>query len=425
METMKEQYSEASETANEWLLLFQIFDDFVEFDDDSDHDDRCNQNRIQMWNSCFLENLREDEIELLFRTTGLTLDKITELPSETLKIVAKRIHEDGRWTRPLDFKNVSFKDIQFDHGLSLGGMIFFNLEFNNCEFENDADLSGIHVIQSLEIKDCKFLAEVSCFGSIVKYGSFKNVVFSDDAHFGESYFDMVDFRSCLFNGITSFEDANLEISSFNGSKFNNTTNFGCTYFSFYVPTFYSTSIHEDTNFSDAIWPNTDPKITYEDGGVAIRAYECLRRAMATQGKLDQEYLFMKQEMAVRRKSDRLGRAIPLYMYGVISDYGWSYLRPTLSLALAWLLGAIYFSLNVCREGSLTPGKLLRCDFDMAALSFSNLFSYLGIGRTLLTDEISKLDSARFAEFIAGTQMVIGPILLFFILLALRNQFRMK
>lgn len=130
-------------------------------------------------------------------------------------------------------------------------------------------------------------------------------------------------------------------------------------------------------------------------------------------------------MAVRRKSDNLGRAIPLYMYGIISDYGWSYLRPTMGLALAWLLGTMYFSFYVCREGSLTPNTLLRCDFDMAALSFSNLFSFLGIGRTLLTDEISKLDNVRFAEFIAGTQMVIGPILLFFILLALRNQFRMK
>lgn len=284
--SMEEHYSETSAAANEWLLLFQIFDDFVEFDDFRGHDDRCTQNRIHMWNSCFIESLKEDEIELLFKTTNLTPDNIRELPSETLKIIAKRIHDDGRWTQPLDFKNVSFKDILFNHGLSLGGMIFFNLEFNNCEFENDTDLSGIHVMQSLEIKDCTFLTEVSCFGSTVENGDFKNVAFSDDAHFGESTFYSVYFRNCTFNGITSFEDAKLEIPSFNGSKFNNTPNFEGTQFLSYVPTFYSASIHEDTNFSDAIWPNPDPKNTYEAGGVAIRAYECLRKAMATQGKLD-------------------------------------------------------------------------------------------------------------------------------------------
>ncbi|MEP3199184.1 MAG: hypothetical protein ABJO57_15005 [Lentilitoribacter sp.] len=425
METMKEEYPDTSHIANEWLLLFEIFAELVECDDLNGYDERCQKNQIQMWNACFTESLSEDDKALLYRTTDLKPDSIPELPSETLKVIAKRIHQDGRWTLPLDFKNISFKDIQFDHGLCLGGMIFFNLEFNNCEFENDTDLSGIHVMHSLEIKDCNFIKEFSCFDSTIEFGDFKNVVFSDDAHFGESDFGMVGFNNCTFQGTATFEDARFEIPSFINSTFSNTTSFENAQFLSYVPTFYSTSIHEDTNFSGAVWPNADPKITGEAGGVSIRAYECLRKIMVTQGKLDQEYLFMKLEMAVRRKSDSLGRTIPLYMYGVLSDYGWSYLRPALGMALIWLLGVVYFSIYVCREGSFTPDKPLRCDFDMMALSFSNLFSFLGIGRTLLTDEISSLDSVPFAEFTAGCQMVIGPILLFFILLALRNQFRMK
>lgn len=76
-------------------------------------------------------------------------------------------------------------------------------------------------------------------------------------------------------------------------------------------------------------------------------------------------------------------------------------------------------------------------FQSVVISFSNLHSFLGINRVFAKNIYAKFDShsdkfGNFSEMsillfniIGGIQSIIGVIILFFLLLTLRNRYRMR
>ena len=129
-------------------------------------------------------------------------------------------------------------------------------------------------------------------------------------------------------------------------------------------------------------------------------------------------------MKCQEAIDGFPTAIPSRFFCILSDYGWSYWRPLVALGLAFYVGWLLLAGSVC-QSEVGIGLVPECSRSMLPVSFSNLFSFLGLSKSILSDEFALLAPHPWAEVIATIQMIFGPIILFFFFLALRNRFRMK
>jgi hypothetical protein len=116
------------------------------------------------------------------------------------------------------------------------------------------------------------------------------------------------------------------------------------------------------------------------------------------------------------------------LYGLLSDYGWDPVRPAIYLVYLWLVGWALIARADCWgyivEHWANPIPTEYVGFwQSCALSFSNLFGFLGLNRTFLWDEIRTL--TVFSQVVSAAQTVFGLILVFLLDLALRNRFRIK
>jgi hypothetical protein len=136
-------------------------------------------------------------------------------------------------------------------------------------------------------------------------------------------------------------------------------------------------------------------------------------------------MFLQLEMKSQERAEGFIQSLPSRLFRYFSDYGWSYVRPVVALIIVWAAAGSYFAASKCGDALSHGADSYSCWLEAFALSFANLFAFLGIGRTLLPDEIAELDGVWWAEAVAGMQMIVGPILIFFVLLAFRNRFRMK
>jgi len=412
---------------NVWMRIFDIMDWSVEVDEpyqfDGTHDKKVSYNRKRMWNSLIAEYISPSQRDILLASGRFDDEELTPLPDEFIRKIANKI--DGL----TDFRKIdlseSDRDSPFDFDLS--GMIFIELVLDNSEINTPLNLDDTFILERLSIQDCTFSSNISmCRAHIEKLANFRSSEFLGSFNAADSYINTAQFEYCHFEGKTNFQSAKISETSFSNANFKSETNFELAVFSKLAPKFYSTILHEDTSFQSVSWPLPISSTKTTDGpGAFIRAYECLRRHMAQQNKAQQEYVFLRLEMKCRKMEENFAGAMALWTYGLISDYGWSFIRPLLGVALVWVFGSVYFGFSVCGGHELGSVDLTNCSASMMAVSFSNLFSFLGIGRSFLGEELAQLNGSRFSELVGGIQMVFGPIFLFFILLALRNRFRMK
>jgi hypothetical protein len=102
------------------------------------------------------------------------------------------------------------------------------------------------------------------------------------------------------------------------------------------------------------------------------------------------------------------------LYGLLSNYGRSYLRPLLGLLVTFVAGAVEM---------LPRLGLTKCCLAVG-LSFANTFSVLGFRKDLIDPHV--IDGLSVAlSVIAVLQTVAGIVFLFLFGLAIRNRFRIK
>ena len=174
----------------------------------------------------------------------------------------------------------------------------------------------------------------------------------------------------------------------------------------------------------AQWPKVDP----DEAGQDKSAYRRLRQVSASQHNPEAEHFFLRQEMACDAvlKEDWLSRFI-VRSYGAVSGYGYSVARPGSVLLALWLGPALYFLtlFKVNFWSTLNPPDASHADAlgSAAGFSFSNLFSFFGLGRRHFGDVW--VTAPDLVHFIGGVQTVLGFVFLFFLGLGLRNRFRLK
>ena len=161
----------------------------------------------------------------------------------------------------------------------------------------------------------------------------------------------------------------------------------------------------------------------------------IRHVVGKQSRVDDEHFFFRKEMEfVRRGGGFQGWLVRFYW--LISDYGHSILRPLLFL-IGTVAGFAVYLTDKATKDCFSPGTAISdiCRADwvaeipvMLALSFANVFAFLGFHRRFFSDPFSE---DRFGEALpwvvywSGAETVLGVVLLFFLGLGLRNRFRLK
>lgn len=152
--------------------------------------------------------------------------------------------------------------------------------------------------------------------------------------------------------------------------------------------------------------------------------------MTVQGLPDDAHFFFRREMGCKLAMAGGIKKLPLWFYRKFSDYGYSYGRLLwwlIQLWLVWTLGYLVFHHSNGGFSKLTEDfSVLWSDwdavFDSAGLSFANIFVFFGFHERF--DMKWSGDSNWLIAF-TGLETILGFILLFFLGLGLRNQFRLK
>ncbi|NVK54363.1 MAG: hypothetical protein HWE26_02005 [Alteromonadaceae bacterium] len=109
------------------------------------------------------------------------------------------------------------------------------------------------------------------------------------------------------------------------------------------------------------------------------------------------------------------------LYSFVSDYGRSYVRPMIGLALSWL----YFAMSYTLIAFIAAGKLPNL-LHMLGFAVVNSLPFIPIGRSIRT-KAEALYFSGSVDWVYGfitVQSIVSLILIFLIGLGLRNQFRL-
>jgi uncharacterized protein YjbI with pentapeptide repeats len=298
---------------------------------------------------------------------------------------------------------------------------------------------------------------------------FSRTTFSDTAIFVDAiFFDPVVFQGAAFSDGANFSRTIFHSScSFINAEMKNTTSFEAATFSSWPPLFFGAKLHEGTVWRGATWP--DPPRGIDQAGQFVDAYERLKLEMDRLRKHEDELNFFARELQSRRalfgdwkpvsELRFLGRTIPIgaleippttiaprslklfvwsltvpgftvgrqtirlhrpayglpiALYGLLCDYGRSYVQPLLIHVAIIVIGAFLFWPHF---GGLQLGRAI-------GLSFANTFGVLGVRKDLI-DPVVIQSLPGWLKIIAAAQTIFGVVLLFLFSLALRNRFRMR
>ena len=274
-------------------------------------------------------------------------------------------------------------------------------------------------------------------------------------HFGRSVFEKVadfsevdfgvgaEFQNVEFKGETIFDNAAFRFTaSFNNSRFRGAASFRQASFS-EPPGFFESELHEDVDFSDVDWNGAERSRSRRfrrgerqasirnNAAYAVRAWDRLALIMSRQEKFSERHEFFRLKMRAQRQRDGASLLTTAnWLFDMTSDFGWGVGR-----ALFWwlghiLAGAIALAATVA-AGSGTDmgawpavwnGLLVSVANSLAFLRLGSEGGYLNGPHETIMNAVGQMEWA-FAT-VGAIQAVLGPVLLFLVLLTLRNRFRL-
>jgi Pentapeptide repeats (9 copies) len=221
------------------------------------------------------------------------------------------------------------------------------------------------------------------------------------------------FDDAVFSGETHFDSTTFKkSSSFVNAEMKGETSFEGATFKTEPPQFFGAKLHQGTVWRGIKrWPT--PKKA-DEAGAFIDAYSCLKLEMDRLKKHEDELDFFALELQSRRVLlGPWGRGLPIWLYGVLSDYGRSYVWP-----FVWLFAVAAFGAAIFRHfGALTLGEA-------TGLSAANTLNVFGFRKDFFDTDFMKSLPA-WLEVVSALQTIVGTILLFLFGLGIRNKFRMK
>ena len=369
--------------------------------------------------------------------------------------------EDAEFKKAADFRGVQFLGLT-----NLKNASFPSTEpatpgvasFSNSRFHNRVDFTETRFPYDTKFKDvmfdgaavfrkARFQAKEGRTGSSYGGSIFTRSVFRVEADFSGSTFCAAGkFDGVEFKDAAKFEDAKFRGKcDFNNASFKGTTSFANVTF-FRPPKFFETELHEDANFSHVDWSVAESSYrrlwhilaspehfrqVAGEAGDAVRAWDRLALIMSQREKLPERHLFFRLKMHALR--DRDGCTLPSimnFLFDVTCDYGWGIRKAFLWWFGHIVLGALILGVAALMGPASGDSSFWHIFGDGASVSFANAHAFLGLASEggYLHDARSALGDAvqlKWAFKCVGVvQAVLGPILLFLLLLTLRNHFRL-
>ncbi|HXN87891.1 MAG TPA: pentapeptide repeat-containing protein [Methylocella sp.] len=327
-----------------------------------------------------------------------------------------------------DFAAATFPgDARFHGATFAGGATFVGATFSSWAdfhatfFAARADFGGATFSGDVHFVGAAF-GDASFHGAAFGHAFFHGATFARAVFGGATFSDWASFRGAAFSGMAHFGGATFsDMADFDGAKFQtsssfvnaemkNTTSFEGAIFKTEPPKFFGAKLHQGTVWRGIKWP-PKPKDNKE-AGAFIDAYACLKLEMDRLKKHDDELDFFALELQSRRIEQGPVWGFPFAIYGVLSGYGRSYLRPLGALFVVVATGAVAFWRFDARSFAEALG-----------LSAANTLNVFGFRR----DFNLAIDDTPFAwlKVFAAGQTIFGTILLFLFGLGIRNKFRMK
>ena len=308
----------------------------------------------------------------------------------------------------VSFSNTTFSDRAiFNEVKFLEGVSFSNAKFTDCLFldsaifANPTDFHGVSIKSIAEFRNAEFLIDVD---------------FSKSKFYASACFDKT-----IFRGTANFRFAEFfDQLSFKRAKFKH-----------FPPELFNANVSDDISWTNSEFPKiSGASRTHAD--FHKDAYERLGLIMDKLNKHHEKHMFFRLEMRARRRMETLPLARFInWGYEYLSDYGYGIKRAFLFWCSNIFVGMLLLLLGQDLEpewswqGAKNIGGYVS---DALATSFSNAHWFLGLGRGPLKDSVefykNSPDLLIPYNMTAFFQITFGAIFLFFVLLCMRNRFRM-
>lgn len=271
---------------------------------------------------------------------------------------------------------------------------------------------------------------------------FEQVSFLEDANFIKAEFlEKCSFQFARFVGAVKFigaifGNANVNQQSvldLTDATFEQPVSFWDAIFTDHYPILDGSVLPKKVTLTAMIlnWPSADllllqSVIDEEDirptKEVAKESCSMLRHAIGKKGLHEDEHFFFRLEMGFAGQTGKWWDWLPYRAFGWVSDYGYSIWRPVIALVGLWTLGMLIYLIAFAARD--IDAGLLRIDPNAAALSFANMFKFLGFQRTYF-DVAELRNMSAGLQVWGGLQTILGFVLLFFLGLGLRTRFRLR
>ena len=305
----------------------------------------------------------------------------------------------------------------FNEVIFAGNISFYDAEFCGdfvaikSEFAGSISFSGANFSRSANFSGCKFLTNVE----------FENAQFLGDAY----------FNGCTFRHGARFANAAFEHGAdFGSTEFQGPTHFLRTKFKTRIPGFFEATLHEYTEWHGSEWPQVP--LNSDDARDQVQRYQRLARLMNGHEKFNYQHFFFSKELRAQRRAEGWSIAGAMnWSYGLVCEYGYGLSR----IAMIWLahimLAAVaLWGIRVLDVSEHTfPWRDAYSsigDFpDALAISFANAHALLNLSGRFLEETQKGWEGVALFNVIGITQTVLGVIILFFLILTIRNRFRMR
>ncbi len=399
------------------------------------NDDETWKANRRYWNGWWQAHAEPDSFAELYDANGDPIE-LPALDDHELEHVRTVLRERGfepseavEIPHIFDLSKLEFPECAFIEFVWIG-----DVDFSEAVFTSHANLENSIFSGHAYFTKVEFLG----------YSYFGGVVFSGDAYFERAFFlDQALFQEVIFSRAADFEKVIFSsFSDFSDSELSGASRFDNVVFEKHPPFFFQAEVHQDTDWLNFVPPRIPDDIVLAD--VHGRAYECLSHIMSLLNKPHDAHMFFRAGMRTRRVTEThwLPRAIN-WTYEFTCNYGHGVGRAAGNLAGLWLLGTLLLYslvfLDPWKEDLVFSwSEFLRDIAGAAAISCSNVVSFLGLSRIYLDDtfdrfqRVSEGGPGEFSDaaidsfnIIGGFQSILGVISVFFLLLTLRNRFKMQ
>jgi uncharacterized protein YjbI with pentapeptide repeats len=328
-----------------------------------------------------------------------------------------------------DASFVYFKDTEFDKRINFVGFVFDRTSFYGSVFNDSVNFSGAIFLGPSDFDGCDFknsatFTDISACSRLGFSGAnFESVAIFSDANIRKADFSnslflrAIDFSRTQFLTTADFSASNFfSEADFNNAVFSSSTLFDGAAFK-EAPLFHQTTLNQDTSFLGTVYP-LRKDVDCDQWSKRAQAWRTLKLKMNSFQSYQDELLFFAKELDARARAESNNWFLfSIIVYNAVCGFGTFIYRPVILLIALWSLSACVYAFYMQAHTILK----------VAGFSFSNTVPFVGQSRLMSEFAIGAfpVNVLPTVYALSAIQGALSAVLLFLILLGIRNHFRLK